>query len=155
MTDSDILRSARPAPEPVNRTTKRGADQYVLACNARRDASDLTFVNILRIEEDNRKQRAELAWKRQHAATRTRRWVRSRLVLVTYVFAVIAWAGGWFFSANGKEARVGMVSGWAEPRGEDPSDTFSKPHWLLAGMSRHEIDSLAAAGVRHRAQMVR
>jgi hypothetical protein len=31
----------------------------VLACNTRRDASDLTFVNVLRIEEDNRRLRRE------------------------------------------------------------------------------------------------
>lgn len=43
----------RSLPERIERTTSAGADQCVLACNARRDADELTFANLERLEHDN------------------------------------------------------------------------------------------------------
>ena len=42
----------REPPERDNRTTQSGADQYVLACNSRRDADSATFSLIERLERD-------------------------------------------------------------------------------------------------------
>jgi len=38
-----VLAATRTPPEHVNRTTRRGADQYVLACNARRECGHVSI----------------------------------------------------------------------------------------------------------------
>src|SRR5690349_19326125 len=102
-----LLTSHRPSPEHVDRTTRLGADQYVLACNARRDADDFTFQHLERLERENQQLRAAVQWKLAHASTRTSRWVWTRVVIAACLLAGLAGIGGWMLTPNGHEFRRG------------------------------------------------
>jgi hypothetical protein len=134
--------ASRTPPEHVNRTTRHGADQYVLACNARRDADDITFSNLERLEQEIHRLRSEVKWKREHASTRTRRWVRSKLIIVACVFAGAAAITGWMFSPNGRLARVSFIEG--SNSGQEPAAIWTTKHFATSDMTQHEIDSLVA-----------
>lgn len=108
----DSVAPHRPPPDPIDRTTRLGADQYVLACNARRDASDLAFNQILLLEHENARLRAEVEWKVAHASTRTGIWVWGRVIVVTCILAGLAGIGGWMFTSNGREFRSGVAEGF-------------------------------------------
>lgn len=101
----------RPLPERIDRTTRAGADQYVLACNARRDADDLTFANLERLERENHQLRAEVQWKLEHASTRTSRWVWSRVMIVAWLLVGLAGIGMWTYTPNGRAFRSGLAEG--------------------------------------------
>jgi hypothetical protein len=134
----------RPMPPNHHRITSDGADQFVLACNARRDAGELTFENLLRLEREIDTLRADIAWKQQNASTRSGRWVVSKAMIFTYVVAALVLAGvGLRFTESGRAARIGFVKGqW---KGEwKVGSPWVQPHFLLSDMTRHEIDSLNA-----------
>ena len=132
-------------PPNHHRTTSDGADQFVLACNARRDTGDLTFENLLRLEREIDTFRADIPWKRQNASTRTGRWIVSKAMLFTYVVAALLLAGlGLRFTESGRAARVALVRGEWKGEGKVGSP-WAQPHFLTSDMTRHEIDSLNAA----------
>lgn len=139
-----VLAATRTPPEHVNRTTRRGADQYVLACNARRDADEITFHTLERLEQENRRLRADVKWKLEHASTRTANWVRSRVIILGCVLAGIAALTGWMFTPNGRMGRVTFVQRFYASS-EAPSYTWSRTHLITSDMTQHEIDSLLAS----------
>ena len=142
--DDHAPTAGRTPPEHVNRTTRRGADQYVLACNARRDAGDITFSNLEPREREIQRLRSDVTWKREHASTRTGNWVRSRVIILMCVFAGIAATAGWMFTPNGRYARIGMVRGYGGAFHAPPADLWKTTHFITSDMTQHEIDSLAA-----------
>ena len=149
MMEPDLI-ERRPMPPNHHRTTADGADQYVLACNARRDAGDLTFENLLRLERENDALRAEITWKQQNASTRNSRWVVSRAMIVSCVAAALVLAAlGLRFTENGRAVRIGFVQGWYAPMGVSP---WLKPHLLTADMTQRDIDSLNAVWMGQRAR---
>ncbi len=108
----------RAPPEHVDRATRLGADQYVLACNARRDADDFTFEHLERLERENHQLRAEVQWKLAHASTRTSRWVWTRVIVATCLLAGLAGIGGWLLTPNGHELRRGVTEGYQQSRAQ-------------------------------------
>ena len=102
----------RPLPERIDRTTRAGADQYVLACNARRDADELTFANLERLERENHQLRAEVQWKLAHASTRTSRWVWSRVIIVACLLVGLTGIAMWTYTPNGRAFRSGLANGY-------------------------------------------
>ncbi|MEP6621854.1 MAG: hypothetical protein ABJE47_21200 [bacterium] len=143
----------RRPPQHGNRTTPRGADQYVLACNARRDADDDAFAGILLLEQQVEQLRAELAWQQEHAATRTGKWVRSKTSIAAMVFATITWVMGWMFTPNGKAMRVQTVVGSAYRA--NAHDIWKTPHFMTQDLSQTEIDSIVARLVEYVPQKVK
>jgi hypothetical protein len=141
--DDHVLAASRTPPEHVNRTTRRGADQYVLACNARRDADEIMFHTIERLEQENRRLRSEVKWKLEHASTRTANWVRSRVFILGCLLAGIAVLTGWMFTPNGRVGRVALVQSFYASS-EARSNTWSRTHLITSDMTQHEIDSLVA-----------
>ncbi|MES2177949.1 MAG: hypothetical protein V4550_08765 [Gemmatimonadota bacterium] len=135
--------AARDAPDLVNRRTRRGEDQHVLACNVRRTAGDIAFRHIEQIEQQNRELRSELAWQKQNRPTRRLRWLRSRLTVTVCLLAVVGLLVGAVFSPSGKRARVGLLVGYYDDRGIPPV-TWQGKHLLTSDMPRREVDSLAA-----------
>ncbi|MES2177991.1 MAG: hypothetical protein V4550_08985 [Gemmatimonadota bacterium] len=152
MPDDSVLPSRTP-PEHVNRTTRRGADQYVLACNARRDASDIMFAQIEYLEQRNRRARADVKWKLEHASKRTSRWVHSVLTIATYVLVGMAGLTGWMLSPSSRSFRIGLVEG--NYHYMPPTMIWSKPHFLTSDMTQHEIDSLIAHAAMHMGENVK
>jgi len=142
--DDHALAASRTPPEHVNRTTRHGADQYVLACNARRDADEITFHTLERLEQENRRLRSDVKWKLEHASTRTANWVRSRVIILGCVLAGIAALTGWMFTPNGRMGRVTFVQRFYASS-EAPSYTWSRTHLITSDMTQHEIDSLVAS----------
>ena len=110
--DDHALAASRTPPEHITRTTRHGADQYVLACSARRDADAITFHSLEGLEEENRRLRSDVQWKLEHASTRTANWVRSRVTIAGCVLAGIAALTGWMFSPSSRVFRVNMVQGY-------------------------------------------
>ena len=133
--DDHALAASRTPPEHITRTTRHGADQYVLACSARRDADAITFDTLERLEQENRLLRSEVQWKLEHASIRTANWVRSRVIIAGCVLAGIAAL---------TVVRVSMVQGFYRSS-QAPSYTWSRSHILTSDMTQHEIDSLLAA----------
>lgn len=145
--------AGRTPPEHVNRTTRHGADQYVLACNARRDADETTFSNLERLEQENGRLRSEVKWKLEHASTRTGNWVRSRLIIVACVLAGVAALTGWTFTPNGRHYRIGMVQGYYHD--QEPAVIWKTTHFMTSDMTQGEIDALVARVAAHDAQEVK
>jgi hypothetical protein len=137
------LAARRTPPEQVNRTTRHGADQYVLACNARRDADENTFKSLERLEQENRRLRSEVKWKLEHASTRTGRWVRSRLIILACMLAGIATLTGWMFGPNSRAYRISLVEGYAAPIGGRTN--WNERHFLTSDMTQHEIEAQVAS----------
>lgn len=133
----------RTPPEQVNRTTRHGADQYVLACNARRDADETTFNSLERLEQENRRLRSEVKWKLEHASTRTGRWVRSRLIILASVLVGIAAQTGWMFGPNSRAFRISIVEGYASPIGGRTN--WNDRHFLTFDMTQQEIEAQVAS----------
>jgi hypothetical protein len=139
-------------PPNDHRTTPDGADQFVLACNARREAGELTFENVERLEREIDTFRADISWKQQNASTRTGRWVVSKAMIFTSVVAALLLAGlGLRFTDNGRAARIGFVQGQWEGDGKVGSP-WVQPHFLVSDMTRHEIDSLNVVWMVQRAR---
>ena len=131
----------REPPERVNRITRSGADQYVLACNARRDAGPASLAIILKLERGNSELRRELAWTQVHGASFTARWIGGRLVLSLYVVAIAASLGFWLFSPNGRSFRVSLAAGAGDVH---PGTGASVERgFVTQDMTQHEIDSIA------------
>lgn len=137
------LDEARALPEPINRTTRRGGDQYVLGCSVRQFADDISFANIERIENDNSALRKELAWKLERGTKRNRKWVRSRMLIVAYLLVVGSAYAGWLFSSNGRVARVAFLRGYSESL-SGPVSLIREEQPLLRDIPQRDIDSLVA-----------
>ncbi len=135
--------AARVAPDLVNRRTRRGEDQYVLACNVRRTASDIAFSHIAQLELENRALRSELGWQEQNRPTRRSRWLQSRLIVAACVLTGLGLFAGAVFSPAGKRARVGLLVGHYDRR-RIPPVAWQGKHFLTSDMPQHEVDSLAA-----------
>lgn len=111
------LAASRTPPERINRTTRRRTDQYVLACNTRRDAGDETFAIIELVEQQNRELRAELGQKRELASTRRGLLARSRGTIAACILVGIAVVSGWAFTPDGRTARVVAVDAMVHGEG--------------------------------------
>ena len=135
-----VVGEYREPPERVNRTTRSGADQYVLACNARRDADAATFSHIERLERENSELRREVAWKRKHASSFTGKWFGGRLVLSLYIIAIATSFGFWLFTPDGRTFRVAFGVGSIDVKG----GARVERSFLTSDMTQHEIDSIAA-----------
>ncbi|MEP6619136.1 MAG: hypothetical protein ABJE47_07475 [bacterium] len=127
----------------MSRTTRLGADQYVLACSVRVEADDIAFANIERMEQDNQRLRADVLWRRDHGVMRTGNWVRGRVGVLVLVLAGIAGAAGWIFTPNGRELRVGIVQGEVDASA-NPVEARKAPHFITSDMTQREIDSIVA-----------
>ncbi|MES2177199.1 MAG: hypothetical protein V4550_04980 [Gemmatimonadota bacterium] len=104
------LHGHRAPPEETWRITASGADQYVLACTARRDARDDTFDEVLLYEAEIRELRKQLAWAESHSVTRTARYIRSRLYIMANVIATALAIIFWFqLNPTGRLFRVLLV----------------------------------------------
>ena len=130
----------REPPERVNRTTRSGADQYVLACNSRRDADAPTFSLIERLERENSELRREVAWKRTHGSSFTAKWLGGGLVLSLYVIAIATLFGVWLFTPDGRTFRVAFGVGSIDVKG----GARVERSFITLDMTQHEIDSIAA-----------
>ena len=130
----------REPPERVNRTTRSGADQYVLACNARRDADAATFSHIGRLERESSELRRDVAWKRKHGSSFTAKWLGGRLVLSLYVIAITTSFGFWLFTPDGRTFRVAFGVGSIDVKG----GARVERSFITSDMTQHEIDSIAA-----------
>ena len=86
--------------------------------------------------------RAELTWQREHASTRTEKWVRSKVSIAVMVLASMAGVYGWMFTPNGKVFRVHTVIGNNEAA--DTKDIWKRPHFMTSDMSQAEIDAIVA-----------
>ncbi|CAN5863988.1 hypothetical protein BH11GEM1_BH11GEM1_20470 [soil metagenome] len=143
--NDDVLSRHRPPAEPVSRITRLGADQYVLACNARREAGDVTFADIVELERANSELRRELAWKRDHGSTFTGRWIRTRLLNLLTVLAILAMFASWLRTADGKSFRVASLVGSADGQcTTSPCSSTIRGNVLTSDMTQHEVDSIVA-----------
>jgi len=133
----------REPPERIERTTRSGADQYVLACNARRSADADTFHQILQLEQENSELRREVAWKKQHASSLTAKWLGGWTVVSLYVIAAASALGFWLLSPDGRVFRVAAGVGYSDTR--PLSDARIERGFFTRDMSQHEIDSIAAS----------
>ena len=137
------LAASRTPPEHVNRTTRLGADQYVLACNARRDAGDLTFAQIELLERKNHELRTELRHELEHASARPEGFARRRMTVLACVIAGMAAVSGWMFTPNGREVRVVLVEAYY--LGTIPRDEVWKTrHLITFDMTQAKIDAVNA-----------
>ena len=124
--------------------THLGADQYVLACNARREAGDVTFALIVELERSISELRREHAWKREHGSTFTGPWIRSRLLTLLTVLAILATFRSWLRTADGKSFRVASLIGSADARcSTSGCASTMERNVLTMGMTQHEVDSIA------------
>ncbi len=128
----------RAPPERINRTTRSGADQYVLACNARREATPITFALIERLEGRNSALRREVAWKQKHASSFTAQWLGSWVVRSLFVIVIATMFGFWLCTPNGRMARVSYGFGYNEVQG----GARVERSFITSDMTQREIDSI-------------
>ncbi|MDB4914195.1 MAG: hypothetical protein JWM95_1839 [Gemmatimonadetes bacterium] len=137
-------RDERPMPMRRDSRSVSGEDLYVLACNARRDAGDLAFAHIVRLEREIDALRTDLEWRQTHASTRTKSWVSNRMLYFASVLTALVLAGAWLrFTESGKAARIGFAEGYAA-RYDGTRRPALEPRGITADMTRAEIDSLNA-----------
>ena len=139
---SHRITAHRAAPEEIRRTTANGSDQFVLACTARRDASDVTFRQIELYERQNSALRKELAWAESHSRTRTARYIRSRIFIVGCVTAtVLAFLGWSLLGIQGKALRVAWVFAW-QTQMNPKIRRIDGGAWLIRDMPQTLVDSI-------------
>ena len=139
---------------PVRRNahTPAGEDVYVLACNARRDATDEAYKGILNLQDEVEALHADVGWWQTRALIRTVRWIPSVMMLLIVASAAIISSVVWVrYTDGGRVARIAIVEGhWtAKPGAVSPWD---QPHWITSDMSRTQIEELSARSATERAR---